>query len=69
MARSTWAKLAITLGSLLLFVSAVLFTNGYFCIFNKASCGMVEPLIALPMALLGACLVVVGLFGIRHARL
>ena len=68
MARSTLSKLAIALGAFLLLVSVVLFTNGHFCIFNKASCGMVEPLIAIPVALLAACLVIAGFLGIRHVR-
>ncbi len=68
MARSTWSKLAIALGAFLLLVSVALFTNGHFCAFNKVSCGMVEPLIAVPAALLGACLIIVGFLGIRHVR-
>ena len=68
MARSTLSKLAIALGAFLLLVSVVLFTNGHFCIFNKVSCGMVEPLIAIPVALLAACLVIAGFLGIRHVR-
>ena len=68
MARSTLCKLAIALGAFLLLGSAVLFTNGHFCTFNKVSCGMVEPLIAVPVALAGAFLLVVGLLGIRRVR-
>ena len=68
MARSTLSKLAIALGAFLLVVSVVLFTNGHFCTFNKVSCGMVEPLIAVPVALLAACLIIAGFLGIRHVR-
>ncbi|GHA76706.1 hypothetical protein [Cognatilysobacter bugurensis] len=66
MARSTLPKLITAAGVILLLLSLVLFTNGYFCTFNKASCGMVEPLIGLPVALAGFVLLVVGLLGLRR---
>ena len=67
MARSTLSKLAVALGAVLLMASVALLTNEYFCTFNKASCGMVEPLIAVPLAMLGAGLIIAGFLGIRHA--
>lgn len=68
MARSTLAKLITAAGAILLLLSLVLFTNGYFCTFNKVSCGMVEPLIGLPLALAGFVCLVVGLLGLRRNR-
>ena len=68
MARSTSAKLITAAGAILLLLSLMLFTNGYFCTFNKASCGMVEPLIALPVAVAGFVLLVAGLLGVRGSR-
>jgi hypothetical protein len=68
MARSTLSKLAIAVGTVLLLVAVVLFTNGYFCTFNKVSCGMVEPLIAVPVGVLGVSFAIAGLLGIRHGR-
>ena len=68
MSRSELAKTAIALGMALLLLAAVLFTNGHFCFFNKASCGMVEPLLALPALILGLVAILAGVLGIRHIR-
>ena len=68
MARSKLAKFITAIGVALLLASVALFTNGYSCTFNELSCGMVEPLLGLPMALVGFLLFAFGLWAIRHDR-
>lgn len=68
MARSTLAKLITAVGVALLLGSLVLFTNGYFCTFNKLSCGMVEPFLGLPMALAGVALLAFGIWAMRNSQ-
>ena len=68
MARSTLAKLITAAGVALLLGSLVLFTNGYFCTFNKLSCGMVEPFLGIPMAVAGFGLLAFGIWAMRQGR-
>ncbi len=68
MSRSLLAKIAIVAGIALLLLAALLFANGYLCIFNKASCGMVEPLLALPVVALGLFVGGGGLLALRHRK-
>jgi hypothetical protein len=58
----------VILGIVLLLISGTLFANTYFCLFNKASCGMVEPFYAIPAGALGAVLAIAGAFGISRRR-
>ena len=62
------AKAAILSSVGLLLLAAALFTNGHFCFFNKVSCGMVEPLLATPVLVLGLFVGVIGLIGLRRSR-
>ncbi|MDR7132843.1 hypothetical protein J2X06_000027 [Lysobacter niastensis] len=57
----------ILIGSLLLVGAGLLFSNSYFCFFNQASCGMVEPLLALPVTWLGICFTTAGICRGRHS--
>ena len=58
----------LVLGIALILTSGVLFTNTYFCLFNKPSCGMVEPFYAIPAGLLGAAITILGAFGMSRRR-
>jgi hypothetical protein len=68
MSRSLLAKAAIFIGLALLLLAALLFANGYLCLFNKASCGMVEPLLALPVVTLGFFVFGGGLLALRRGK-
>ena len=68
MKRKQVLLLMTSLGIALILLSGVLFTNTYFCLFNKASCGMVEPFYAIPTAALGAILTAVGVLGMLRSR-
>ena len=57
----------ILVGSLLLIGAGLLFSNSYFCFFNHTSCGMVEPLLALPVTWLGICFTTAGMARGRHS--
>ena len=67
MSRSLLSKIILGFGALLLLGALALLTNGHFCTFNKASCGMVEPLLAIPVAVLGLFLTIGGLIAARRS--
>ncbi|MBF6023967.1 hypothetical protein [Lysobacter niastensis] len=54
-------NLEIFAGLLFLAGAGILFSNSRLCLFNRASCGMVEPLLALPLTWLGICVLVAGI--------
>ncbi|GJM10572.1 MAG: hypothetical protein DHS20C11_28480 [Lysobacteraceae bacterium] len=54
-------KIEIWAGSALIVVSALFQWNSHVCVFNQASCGMVEGLIAVYSLVFGLGLVVGGL--------
>jgi hypothetical protein len=66
MTRSLLAKTEMLIGVGLLAIAAVLFANSYLCLFNKASCGMVEPILAFYASLFGASFLGGGLLRGRN---